>query len=146
MSTSPRRLGAVACAAVAALAIAAGCGDDGDDSLSRTDFLAQGNEICTGGNARIAAAVPTDGPPTGAAGRRFYDTIVRETQGQIDELAALPPPPEMESDVDAPVDEARAALAEVESQGPQAFFAADDDLFEGVNARARAIGLEACAS
>lgn len=149
MTIARRRAGAAACAAAAtlALAVAAGCGGD-DEALSRAEFIAQASEICAAGNSRIAVAVPIgtgDGPPSGAAGREFFDTIIRETRRQIDEIAALKPPDELQAGVDDLEASARAITAEVEDQGPEAYFASQENPWAEVAAKAGALGVSGCA-
>ncbi len=141
-----------AAAAAAALAIAAagiaGCGGGGDSALTRDEFLAQADAVCAAGNARIEAAVPTSGPPgppSGAAGERFYETIVDETQGIVDGVAALEPPDEMRAGVDAMVADARQAVGRMRATSPERYFALDEDLFASVNRQAAALGLRDCA-
>ena len=148
MGRSRTFLAALACAAAVAAGGLAGCGGGDDASLSREEFVAQANQICADGTARIEAAVPADtsGPPSGAGGERFYETIVDETQGTVDGIAALDPPDEIRADVDAMVAAAREVLSEMRATPAGEFFQRNEDPFDEVNVVATRLGLPACAS
>jgi hypothetical protein len=141
-------LGALACAAAVAVAGTAGCGGDDDSALTRDEFVTQANAICAAGNAKIEAAVPesSSGPPSGDAGARFYETIVDETQGTVDGIAALEPPDEMKADVDAMVAAAREVVSEMRATPADTFFQTNEDPFAEVNQVASSLGLDDCAT
>jgi hypothetical protein len=143
-------LAALACAAAVAVTGLAGCGgdDDGSAALSRDEFVTQANAICAAGNAKIEAAVPENatGPPSGDAGERFYETIVDETQGTVDGIAALEPPDEITSEVDAMVAAAREVLTEMRATPADEFFQTNEDPFAEVNEVASSLGLDDCAT
>lgn len=149
--TSHRRLiCALACTAAAlAVSAVAGCGGGDAETLSRAEFLSQGNEICAAGARRIAAHAPAarpGRPPSGAEAQAFFSFLTTETERQIDELAALKPPEDLRADIDRLLADGRAGLETVQAQGAETFFADEEDPFAAVNVMARRIGLTACAS
>lgn len=141
---------AKASAVVAALTVAAiaGCAGTSEATLTREEFIEQGNAICAAGNDEIEAAVPemgSGGAPSGPEGEAFFETLLAVSQRQIDDLAALKAPPDMQPEVDAVVAQAREIRAEIEAAGMEALFSSEEDPFEPVNAPMRDMGLTACA-
>lgn len=128
--------------------IAAGCGgddDDGGDALSKEEFIAQGNEVCTAGNAELQAAGETagsGGPGTPQFDAFVTDTLVPNVQGQIDDLRALGIPEGDEDTVNGILDDAEAALADIEAD-PSVL--AQGNPFADVNQRLSDYGLTECA-
>ena len=66
-------------------------------------------------------------------------------QDQINSLKALTPPDDMKADVATLLTDAQARLDEIKAQGPDAFFASEEDAFKDVNAQAGKLGLKECA-
>jgi hypothetical protein len=130
---------------------AAGCGGGDDDkSLSRAEYLKQGNAICKKGNAEIDAAgrkVANGGRPTPAQIKAFATgTLIPNVEAQIKDLRALKAPKEDADKFSALYDEADAALERI--KGNPALVAADGpaDPFFAVNKKASAYGLTECGS
>lgn len=140
MRRGTTRLAGLACAATVAVIGIAGCGGGDDAALSRDEFVTQANAICAAGNAKISAAVPTDGPP----GQELYEAVVDETQHTIDGVAALEPPEDMASDVDAMIAAANEAMSQVRATPAAEFFAGTEDPFAAVDAKADELGLTEC--
>jgi hypothetical protein len=159
------RLGALALAAAAALTLA-GCGDDEETTttpsgasgasgvtgaaLTEDEFVSQANEICAQGGDEIDQAIEEtfgNQQPSEADLEQFAtDVLVPGIQAQIDGVRALAPPEEIAADVETFLDDAEAALGEVEAD-PSLLLAGDtpDDPFADVNAQAEALGLTECA-
>jgi hypothetical protein len=123
----------------------------GGQRLSREEFLQQGNQICSEGNARLDAAaeetfgdLTQDEKPSTEQLASFHTTLVSDVQGQIDDIAELKPPEELEADVDNLLQRAQGALDQVEQAGPQALLS-EEDPFAEVNRLAGDIGLTECA-
>ena len=123
----------------------------GDQRLSREEFLQQGNQICSEGNARLdAAAEETFGDlrqnekPSAEQLESFHATLVSDIQGQIDDIRELKPPEELEAGVDTLLQRAQGALDQVEEGGPQVLLS-EEDPFAEVNRLAGDIGLTECA-
>ena len=142
-----RHLYLIAATALAAGLIAAGCGDDDDDSgssLSKDEFIVQANDICTAGTTELNEAAEetfgTGQQPTPEEEEEFVtDTVVPNIQGQIDDIRDIVP--EDESDeVNGILDEAELALQDLQENPTEGdpFAEIDDDLTE--------YGLSACAS
>ncbi len=143
------RAGAALCAAAltVALGVAAGCGgdDDGDSGLTREEYLAQGNAICAAGNERIEAiAAGLTGPPSGDEAAELVNSIADDISGQVDEIAALDPPEELQADADALVAAARTGLEELRAD-PESLFGEESPLTP-VNRLAEDMGLTTCAA
>ena len=135
-------------------AVLAGCGDD-EEALSTEEFLEQGNAICTEGNERLDAAFEEafsdlgqgEQPEDEEVVAVLEDTLVPEVQGQLDDIRELEAPDALADDVEQFLDDAEAALDEVEEQlqdDPESFLQLEEDPFLEVNAQAEAIGLTAC--
>ena len=67
-----------------------GCGGEEEKSISKTDFLEQGNSICSEGNAAIDAVGDTlDQNDPDAVLAAIKDQVVPLIQGQVDDLRDL---------------------------------------------------------
>lgn len=119
--------------------------EEADTALSEEEFLAQGNKICADGTKEINAAAKElpPGPPKGEEAQAFFDTLVSSIQGQIDALGELEPPEDLAADVDALLQDAQAALDEIEDAGLE-IFQREEDPFTEVNKDAKALGLTKC--
>jgi hypothetical protein len=140
------------CAPLLLVCTAVACSDD-EERLSEDEFLEQGNAICKEGNDALDAAfeeleVGPDGQPSqDAVVALFEDTLIPNVSDQVEQLDELNPPEELEDDVDALVDDAEAAIAEIDemiADDPEAFFEGEDP-FEAVNEQAGELGLTECA-
>jgi hypothetical protein len=149
-------------AATAALGMA-GCGGDDETTttdtgaseateapgvaLSADDFVQQGNAICRAGNQELDAAAETllSGEPSDADVEAYVtDTLVPSIQGQVDAIRALPAPEELSGDVETFLDDAQAALDELEAD-PSLLASEPDEVFADVNQQAQDLGLTECA-
>jgi hypothetical protein len=139
---------ASAVSALAAGAIAAGCGgDDNSDAISKSEFLAKGNQICKQGNAVEGAAFSEfKGRPTEAQiAAVITGTILPNIQRQIDQIGALGTPDGDEDEVNGMLDDAQTAL-EQERADPAAVASGNSpDPFADVARRLHAYGLTECA-
>jgi hypothetical protein len=141
--------------ALATGSVAAGCGGDDDDggdgggdALSKEEFVAQGNEICTEGNAEIEAGAQEafpEGQPTPETAEAFVnDTLVPSVQGQIDDLRDLGIPEGDEDQVTEILDKAELALQDLK-EDPTLAIGQGEDPFAEVNQELTDYGLTACA-
>ena len=128
------------------LLAAAGCGGGGDDNLSKSEFVAQGNAICKKGNAEInTAAKKLNKNSTPAQLKSFAtDTIVPSVESQISQIRALDEPSADQDQVNAILDEADAALAKVKAN--PTLITSNADPFAKANKKAKAYGLTVCGS
>ena len=136
-------------AAVAALAaglLAAGCGDDDDESsdLTHEEFVTQANEICTEGNAELEqAGQDIEGGPGSAGFEDFVtDTLVPNVQGQIQDIRDLGIPEE-DADLSGTLDEAEDITNEIADD--PAILTEGGDPFAPVNDELSEAGLTECA-
>jgi len=147
--------------AVLALAVfAAGCGgsDDGDDSTStasitKSEFLAQGNAICKKGNQEIDSDFESfakkhdlkqnDGLTDAEATEASEEILIPNVQKQVDQIRALGPPEGQEAQVDAILSAAQKGIDELEKD-PTAI-QGNNDPFAEANKLAKDYGLTACA-
>lgn len=133
--------------AFVAAAALAGCKTSGGETLTRDEFLKQGNAICTKGNAEIEAAMPkgnSAGPPSGPEGEALFKALMDSSHRMIDEVAALKPPADLQPEMTSIVADSRLVLADVEAKGAESLFASEEDPFFEVNKRLTAIGLTVC--
>ena len=117
-------------------------------ALSREDFIAQANAVCTAGNARIENVVKpleAGGQPSPQTLQTVLDGIVAESHTIADQVDALEPPADLADAVDALVAEDRAAIDRMEAQGP-GFFDTAGDPFAKTHTMAADLGLTACST
>ena len=134
-----------------AIVVISACGGGGSSALSKDDFLSKGNAICKTGNDAIDAAGKavfsgTAAPDPATVQKFFNDTLAPNVKKQIDGIAALKPPSDMQSAVDQLVKDARARLSQLQDQvskDPSVLFSSNDP-FADVNKEANAIGLTTC--
>ena len=148
-------------AAVAAIAmIAAGCGgsDDNTDStstssLTKDEFLKQGNAICAKGNKELGSEfeefakehnLSANKPPSEKQLAEFADeSFVPAVGGQLEELRDLGAPSGEEKEVDKILSAAERALEEAEDD-PTVITSESNSPFVEVNKMARDYGLTVC--
>ena len=148
--------------------VAVGCGDDDEETttaatgaettteatgepLSKEEFIAQADQICSEGDAQIDQAAGetfAEGEPTPEEEEAFVtDTALPNIQGQIDGIRALTPPEGDEKDVAAILDAAQTAIDEAEEDpsllGPGG---EGSDPFAKASKLAQDYGLEDCGS
>jgi hypothetical protein len=147
-------------AAFAAIAmIAAGCGGGGDStsdssSLTKAEFLKQGNAICAKGNKEIQEGFEEFAKengfsekkqPTKAQLTEVVETVVLpKVRGQVEGIKALGAPSGEEAQVEAITDAAEEALEKGEEE-PAAMASEKADPFAKANKKASAYGLVKCA-
>ena len=148
----------IAACALALALIATGCGgDDGDDeteatgtngataSLSKEEFVEQGNEICRQGNEEIEQAGQAVTQGDVAEFNSFVlGTLAPGIQRQIDDIRALGIPEGDEELVNGILDDAEAELDRLEAN-PSLVQRQDSELFADVNQRLDDYGLTECA-
>ena len=150
------------CGALATSALLfAGCGDDGDSTTDSSDadspaltkgqFVKAANQICANGNKEIQAeteawaeehGIGEQGPSEAQAAEAAETIVIPSVSAQVEEIGALTPPEEEAAAVEAFVENAESALADLEDE-PSAI-AEEPGPFEDVNAEAKALGLPAC--
>ena len=161
-----RLLKLLAVIAVGAAFGAAGCGGDDETTSATTtavgatgeagvpvsddEFVTEANAICAAGNGEIDTAAEelfTAGEPTDAELDQFAnDVLVPSIEGQIEAIGALTPPDEIADEVTTFLEDAEAALDEVESD--PSLLAGNTgaaDPFADVNDEAAQLGLDECA-
>lgn len=147
-------------AALGAIAlIAAGCGSDSSTTdstatLTKAEFLKQGNAICAAGNKEINAGFEKffeenefskKNQPTQADFQEgAEEVVIPSVRKQIDELEELEAPEGEEEKYEALFENAEAQLEKAE-ENPKLLTDENNDLFAGVNKEAKALGLGSCA-
>ncbi len=143
-----RLIGGLALAAILSVGIVAvGCGG-GDDALTKSEFLKQGNAICKKGNQAVDSAANKaftgNKQPSDAEVTKFAeDTAIPEIQTEIDGIRDLAPPSGDDGKVSAILDEAQAALDKAKAD--PLIFASNTDPFAKANQLAKDYGLTECA-
>jgi hypothetical protein len=153
------RLIALLIAAAAVALVAAGCGSDNSTtdstaSLTKAEFLKQGNAICAAGNKEINAGFEKffkenefskKNQPTQADFEEGAEEIVvPSVRKQIDELKELEAPEGEEEEFETLFENAEAQLEKGE-EDTSLLTDENNDLFAGVNKEAKALGLGSCA-
>lgn len=147
------KLNALAVAAVLVIgAFATGCGssDDSSDStttasLTKAQWIAQADAICKTGNDKTNAAAHQQFQqrPTAQQIEQFTtDTIIPDTQQELDQIKALGFPTEQGSQAEAVLTSAQDSLDKLKADPSLA--AANGDPFAETNQMAKAYGLKVC--
>ncbi len=147
---------AAALVAVAALVTGCGGGDDTTDAtvtLTKAEFIKQGDAICKEGNAEIEAGfedfaeandIPQNQEPSKTQGVEIVKSvIVPGVKQQAEEIRALGAPEGEEEQVEDLLDSLDAAVAEAE-EDPEALFEENSDPFADANQQATDYGFEVC--
>lgn len=140
----------VAAVLVSIVAFAA-CGD-GDERLSKQEFLDQANAIfCKGAAENQAENAKVLGdeskPPTDARILEFVDFIVEHDRRTFDAIADLRGPKDLDKAVDALTADSKAALDTFRARmqrDPQAIDKIEADVFGPLQQRASKLGLGEC--
>ncbi len=161
-----RTLLAISCAA--GLLVVGGCGDDEDETttanatgatgatgagagLLPADFATEADAICAEGDKEIDEEAGevfgnAQQEPSPAEQEKFFtDTVTPGIQEQIDGLRDLGEPEEGAEEFATFLDDAQAALDEVE-EDPSLVIGEGEDPFADVEEQAKALGLKDCAS
>jgi hypothetical protein len=138
--------------------VAAGCGGDDDDtsttaSLTKAEFLKQGNAICAAGNQKIDAGfeeyikkhdIGRNEEPTPAQMEELAETVLLpQIKEQVEGVKSLPAPSGDEADVEAIVTAAEEAIEKAEDD-PASIATEGSGPFGKANALARDYGLTVC--
>jgi len=139
--------------------IAAGCGDDDDESsdtgtdtvaLTKQEWVTQADAICTQGNKELDQAGQqqfggSNQPPSQAEQERFAaDTVIPNIEQQINDVRALGTPEDASGEVEEFLDQAEADLGEAK-QDPTLFTdAAEGDPFAETSQLGKDLGLKVC--
>ncbi len=162
---APIRPALVSLLAASALVLAA-CGDDDDDKkseagggdqLTKAELIQQADAICKKGDAEIDAAFQkefkgaTEEPSPKEIQPLFESTVVPNIERQINAVAVLKPPEDLQDDWDAFITSARSGLAGTKEaaktpEGLEKTFSDEGDPFKDAEAKAKALGLKECAA
>lgn len=149
-------------AAVVALVIIAGCGGGSDSSssnesttssLTKTEFLKQGNAICANGNKEIEEGFEKFGKAHGFSKKNqptqteleeaAEEVLIPNIRREIDDIRALGAPSGEEGEVEAVLAAAEKGLEKGE-ENPGAMIEEGEGPFKEANALAREYGLVKC--
>jgi hypothetical protein len=133
--------------------LAVGCGSSGDSTtdstatLTKAEFVKQGNAICDAGNKEIQAGfeevIPKGKQPTKAQISEAMETVlIPSVSKQVEEIDALGAPEGEEEAVEKFLTSAEEELEKGEEE-PEAL--ASDSSFDQTSKDAQAIGLTSCA-
>lgn len=120
------RLGSVTAIGLAVVLAAAGCGgDEGEEPLTKSEYIKQGDAICSKGDAAIGSAAVALGaegkqPPPEELARFTEEVVVPTLQDQIDQLRKLPAPEGDEETVAAIYDKAQEGIDQIK-EDPEMF-------------------------
>lgn len=141
--------------ALALVALAPGCGDDGPREVSAEELIQRGDEICREGRERFTEiqSEPLRNANDAAAQTR---ALIASAEDELNELRDLVPPDELEEAYNAYL-EARVRAIEVFRQGLDAAEDDDDQAYVDAQARAttgaakrqelaRAVGFKVCSA
>jgi hypothetical protein len=146
--------------AIAVALIAAGCGSSGDSAtnstatLTKAEFVKQGNAICAAGNKEINAGFENffkenefskkKQPTQAQIEEGTEEFVVPSIRKQIDELGELSAPEAEEQQFETLLENAEAQLEKGE-EDPSLLADENNHLFASVNKEAKALGLVRCA-
>ncbi|HYY76887.1 MAG TPA: hypothetical protein VE644_11260 [Gaiellaceae bacterium] len=143
--------------ASAALAVAAGCGGDGGDRLSREELVSEADAICAEYEAELEAALEGLAEPESLEDfQRLVQDAKPIVENGIESLRGLEPPEDLEDEYDEwiarneenvdAIDELQAAVAEQDQQRIQEIVQRLDQNEQEADELAAEIGLQDCAS
>jgi hypothetical protein len=153
-----KRLIAMLAGVVAIAVVAAGCGSSDNSSestasLTKAEFIKQGDAICKKGNKEIEEGfesfakennLPQGKEPTKAQGRELVETVlVPDIKAQAEGIRALGTPSGDEAEISAMLDSLDEGIEEAEKD-PEALFTAKSDPFASANKQAKEYGLKVC--
>lgn len=137
-----------------AMLVAAGCGGDDGDSLTKAEFVKKANAICVAGNEEIEKGIESYVEENSPGGGRLTDAqltegaeeiVVPSLRKQVDGIAALGTPSEDGEQAEEIVETAEGALEEVEDEPALAVpQTGDRKPFAEANRLARDYGLDVC--
>src|SRR6478672_13036806 len=146
-------------ALVAIAAVVAGCGSSSSEttettaSISKAEFLTQGNAICKAGNKEINEGYEefskennlNHKKPSKAQFEELSETVlIPSVSKQIDEVRELGTPEGEEAEIEEFLGNAEEALEELEEKPSLSGAEGKEEPFFNVNKEATAIGLAAC--
>ena len=132
--------------AVALLAAGAVAGCGGEEALTKSEFLKQGNAICAKGSKKIedgAKKLGSEEPSKKVVTKFAEDTLIPSVEDQLSGLRDLKPPKADEEKVKKILDAADEALSKTKDD-PTVLTSSDDPFMEA-NKQAEAYGLAKCA-
>ena len=132
---TPRRLQALALTA-AALALAAGCGDDGPEQVSAERLVADGDALCKEGQQRFAE-IQSESLRNANDAAEQTRALIDAAEDELNDLRDLVPPDELEDAYNAWL-VARVKSIEILEQGLDAAERDDDQAYVDAQARAAA--------
>jgi hypothetical protein len=152
-----KKFAVVVAGLIAVTMLVAGCGGSDDESstnsLTKAEFLKQGNAICRKGNAKIESEFEefaekhhfkeNEKPSEPVLEEATETILVPAISGQVEEIRALGTPEGDEGEVDKILSGAEEAVKEAE-EDPVAFAEEESPKLTQVNKEARAYGLTVC--
>ncbi len=139
----------LACAGVLSISLVAACGNGGEETLSKAQFIGEGNTICGQSLQAIRDSaqstftqrglVPSPDQIEGVV----ENTLVPELDRQLEQLGELKPPSEDEGRVEEMLSEGRDGLEKVRAQ-PMLVMSAERDPLKRYQELAGDYGLESC--
>jgi hypothetical protein len=142
----PRTMMVLVMVGVCAALVAAGCGGDDEEAPTKEEFITQADQICTDGDQQINEEAENvfEGQPSKAEQQAFIeDTVIPETQAQIDGIRDLTPPEGDEDEITAIVDAADQGIDEIEAD-PAALTQRGDNPLAEASQLASEYGMKAC--
>lgn len=138
---------------VVGLGLLAGCGDEGEEPLSKAEYLEEAKAICREGNEELAQASreafkdvePGAEPSEEQLERYARDVVIPMVRDQVDRLRALPAPEGGADEVDEIYDAFERALDRIDedptllTDNPNVF-----DLFKEADELSKKYGYAVC--
>ena len=142
-------------AVLAATALAAGCGGDDEEPLSKAEYVKQGNKICStfeeevGKDAEKAfAGMQSEKDLTPDKAREFFDAALPKFNDAVNELDELAPPEGDEDTVQAIIEAGKTDAQKIEDAKEDddavIAFVVEDSATPEFDEKARAYGLDSC--
>lgn len=142
-------------ALLAATALAAGCGGDDEEAISKADYVKQGNKICADFNASVDkdaskafAGIASASDVTPEKATQFFDAARPKFDAVVEDLVALGAPQGDEDAVKAIIDAGKAdsqKIADADGEGLVALVAGNAATPD-FDQKAEEYGLKECGS
>jgi hypothetical protein len=121
-------------------------GTSGASALLPADFIAEADAICKKADDEVDNAGQALGQDASQADQVKFvkDVVAPSIEAQIDDVRALGAPDTGAEELSAFLDDADKAVDQIKAD-PESIFSGDDP-FKGIEAQAKALGLEECGS
>ena len=130
--------------------LVAGCGGSDDDSPTKAEFIQQADAICKKAHDEFEKdfqqAFGNERPSNAQLEKFATSNLVPGTQGEIDEISALEPPPGDETEVEAIIDAVQGGVDKIKADPGILLPSVPEDPLAKGHQLAKQYGMKECAT